>query len=260
MGHLHLRILPGTKKWRQVAELLGGEASTAEIVAASAAAAERDFEQAARDPVFVEAARLLALIPQAASSDDFAAGLRSLGLDVPADPLLFDLTTAAGNALDNAGAARGGWNDFAEVTRRALIATLTDQIGDRLPGLFVSEPGDVRAAVRALGRSPAFSVAARDFFSRVLSGSLNYYLSRALSAHVGPGMRFAGISDRSDFDLSLDQYCREASRIIKEFSGGWYGKTLYNEGTISHERAASFVYVVFKKIREEVRRKREADA
>ena len=58
--------------------------------------------------------------------------------------------------------------------------------------------------------------------------------------------------------MALDQYCSEATRIIREFAEGWYGKTLYRDGTITAERAAAFGAVAFKKIGEELRRKREA--
>ena len=32
------------------------------------------------------------------------------------------------------------------------------------------------------------------------------------------------------FDGELAYFAAEATRIIKEFSGGWYGKTLHSEG------------------------------
>ena len=51
---------------------------------------------------------------------------------------------------------------------------------------------------------------------------------------------------------ALDQHCREASRIIKEFSGGWYGKTLYEKKGISQDDARKFAHVAFKKLRAEL--------
>jgi hypothetical protein len=57
--------------------------------------------------------------------------------------------------------------------------------------------------------------------------------SGIFSEHVGPNKRFTAVSEHSDFNAALDLHCREASRIIKEFSGGWYGKTLFQDGDIS---------------------------
>jgi hypothetical protein len=58
----------------------------------------------------------------------------------------------------------------------------------------------------------------------------------------------------------LDLHCREASRIIKEFSGGWYGKTLQQERQISKDEARKFAHVAFKKLRAELRKRRDAYA
>ena len=48
--------------------------------------------------------------------------------------------------------------------------------------------------------------------------------------------------------------------MIREFSGGWYWKTLQRRGTHRNVRAAAFAAVAFKKIIEELREKRGADA
>ena len=68
------------------------------------------------------------------------------------------------------------------------------------------------------------------------------------------------VGEHSDFNAALDLHCREASRIIKEFSGGWYGKTLQQEKAISRDKARSFSHVAFKKLRAELRKRRDADA
>ena len=68
------------------------------------------------------------------------------------------------------------------------------------------------------------------------------------------------VSDHSDFNAALDLHCREASRIIKEFSGGWYGKTLQQERQITPDEARKFAHVAFKKLRAELRKRRDADA
>ena len=56
--------------------------------------------------------------------------------------------------------------------------------------------------------------------------------------------RFASIGEHREFNAALDQHCREASRIIKEFSGGWYGKTLYEKKGISQDDARQFAHAM----------------
>ena len=98
---------------------------------------------------------------------------------------------------------------------------------------------------------------ARDFFARLTRRHLEYYLSRELSNHVGPSSRFTSIADYSRFNAELDQHCREAARIVKEFAGGWFGKTNY-EGGITPDKAAAFVSAALKKIGTELRKRRDA--
>ena len=91
-----------------------------------------------------------------------------------------------------------------------------------------------------------------EFGSRLIYKYLDYFLSRALPDHVGEGRRFATLSQKSGFSTALDVHCREASRIVEEFSGGWFSKTNWEKGGISREEAAGFAYVAMKKIREEL--------
>lgn len=259
MGHFHLATLPGTRKWNAVVDLLASGAPEQEVVAASAVAAEKDFAAAASNAIFVEAVRLLSMLPEAARSPDFGRALRDLGLDAPDRPLITDLLFAAGMGLERTAQRSGNRDDFSEITRRALLGTLSSQIGASLPRLFEVEAEDVRSATARLGRGSEFPAFARAFFGRLVADTLASWLDRTLSAQVGEGKRFAHAGDRAAFDAALDQYCHEATRIIREFAGGWRGKTLYRDGTVSTERATQFGAVCLKKITEELRRKRTVD-
>ena len=114
----------------------------------------------------------------------------------------------------------------------------------------------IHGAAAQIGRPDAFARAARSFFGRLLGDTLGAWLDRTLSAEIGPGGRIASLSARDAFDRAMEQYCAEATRIIREFSAAWYGKTLYREGTITTDRAAAFSAVAMRKIGDELRRKR----
>ena len=259
MGHIHLAVLPQTKKWREVVDLLTSGAADTDVMAASAIAAERELANASNDVVFIEALRLLFMIPFAARSKEFGRSLNEFGLDVPAEPHLVDLVLSVSQRLDLLAAAPGNRTDFGELSGRAVIAALSTHIGDALPGLFEATPADVQSAARRLSWQSGISDLARSFFGRLLSDSLSTWLSRTLSTHVGEGRRFINSSDRADFERALEQYTREATRMIKEFAPGWYGKRLHMDGQITTETATVFGAVAFKKITEELRRKRDAD-
>ena len=131
--------------------------------------------------------------------------------------------------------------------------------GRDLPGLFGPSPEDVRLAIGKLTSPKNFSALAREFFSRLSRRYLDYYLSRELSNHIGGDSRFQSLADQSRFDAALDSHCREASRIVQDFAGGWYSKSIYQD-TLTPDAAEKFAHVAFKKVRAELRRRRDAEA
>jgi hypothetical protein len=260
LGHNHLGVLPSSKKWRTVVELLEGGAPDDAVIAASALAAERDLTAAANDAVFVECVRLLAMVPVAARETDFGRALRDLGIPAADAPDLLSITAAVGEHLDRFVRQQRRASDFGELSRRALLGSITRLVGDQLPGLFAATAEETRTAFRKLSGSANFSLLARSFFSGLLSQTLSYWLDRTLSTHVGDGKRFAHVGERAGFDIALDQYSLEATRIIKEFTGGWYGKTLHRDGAITTVSATVFGAVALKKTLEELKLKRGLDA
>jgi hypothetical protein len=260
MGHIRLGALPKTQKWNQVVNLVAGGADVGLIAAASADAAEHGLESASQDEGLTHAFWLLTQIPQAARQSNFSERLWELGFtDLPSKPTLFEIVAAFIRAVDGHVCERGKRTDLGEMAQHAASETLASLAGRELPSLFGPTASDVQKALAKLGTSDRFSIIAREFFSRLTSRSLGYFLSRELSKHVGPNKRFAAIGDHSDFNAALDLHCREASRIIKEFSGGWYGKTLQQDKQISRDDARKFAHVAFKKLRTELRKRRDAD-
>jgi hypothetical protein len=261
MGHIRLGTLPKTQKWDQVVSLIAGGADVERIAAASADAAEHGLDRASRDEALAHVFWLLMQIPQAARQSNFSERLWELGVTLPSSrPSLLEIVGAFTDAVDQSVREGGKRTDLGEMAQLCAAETLASLAGRQLPGLFGATADDVRQAFAKLSTSDGFTLVARDFFSRLTSRALGYYLSRELSKHVGPNKRFAGIGEHSEFNTALDAHCRQASRIIKEYAGGWYGKTLFREGQITPEKAKKFAHVAFKKLRAELRKRRDADA
>jgi hypothetical protein len=261
MGHIRLGTLPKTQKWNQVVSLITAGADVERIAAASADAAEHGLELASRDEGLAYAFWLLTQIPLAARRSNFSERLWELGLNVSSSrPTLLEIVAAFTSAVDRYVHKQGKRSDLGEMAQLAASETLASLAGRELPSLFGPTAEDVQQALAKLGTSDRFSIVARDFFSRLTSRSLGYFLSRELSKHVGPNKRFAAVGDHSDFNAALDLHCREASRIIKELSGGWYGRTLQQERQITKDDARKFAHVAFKKLRAELRKRRETNA
>jgi hypothetical protein len=260
MGHIRLGTLPQSKKWRHVVDLLRLDAGVGDIAAAAAEAAETSLQGAANDPAFLYAFWLLTQIPLAARSPSFAEDLRRLGLRVPDRPSLMAVVAAFSDAVDRYARERGGRTDLGEMAQMAAVEGLMATVGPTLPSLFEPSPGEVQRAIGRLASGGRFSALAHAFFARLTERSLDYYLSREFANHIGPGARFADDGERAEFDAALARHCREAAGIVEAFAGGWYGKNVYQGDGLTPEAVGKFVPVAFKKIRAELRKRRDAEA
>jgi hypothetical protein len=262
VGHVRLGKLPASRKWQGVVELLSvGGATTSSIAEASAEAAEASLGGASGDRSIGHAFWLLTQLPLAAREEDFSRELERLGLDVgPGGPTLFALGTALNVALEATSWGDKGRTDLGAMARQSVVETILSLAGESAPKLFETTANDVKVALAGFGRSDRFPILARDFFSRLCRRSLEYFLSRELSNHVGAGRQFASIQEHSEFSAALDLHCRQASRIIDDFAGDWYGKRLRDQTPLSQTDATAFAAVAFKKVRAELKRRRSSDA
>jgi hypothetical protein len=259
MGHIRLGRLPATKKWQHVVALLSGGASVEHIAGASAEAAENSLQHARNDPAVQQSFWLLTQIPLAARTPDFAKSLEGLGLQVGASPSLFDIVGAFAEAVDRQSARWGGRTDLGEMAQHAAAESLTAIAGSELPTLFGPTSSDVRMAIGKLAAPDRFARLARDFFARLTQRHLNYYLSRTLSDHVGEGRKLQSADDHVVFGAALEQHCREASRIVEAFAGGWFSKANF-EGNLTPAKARNFLFVALRKVGRELRKRRAAGA
>ena len=260
MGHVRLGVLPASRKWQQVVEELRLGADVDSVAAAAAEAAEAALQGASRDPAFLHTFWLLTQIPLAARSPAFAEDLRRLGLDIPDRPSLMDVATAYSGAVDRHVREWGGRTDLGEMAQMAAVESLTSAISPTLPSLFGPTSEEVQRAIGRCASGERFAALAREFFGRLTQRSLDYYLSRELANHTGTGQRFADDAARVQFDEALTRHCREASRIVEEFAGGWYGRNVYQRDGLTPDAVSRFAPVAFKKVRAELRKRRDASA
>jgi hypothetical protein len=170
-----------------------------------------------------------------------------------------DVLAAISAAVDHHARERGGRTDLGEMAQMAAVESLAALIGPNLPSLFEPTPGEVQRAIGRFAGGDRFSALAREFFARLTQRSLDYYLSRELSNHIGAGQRFRDDAARSQFADALDRHCQEAARIIEAFAGGWYGKNVYQRDGLTPDAIRRFAPVAFKKIRAELRKRRDAE-
>jgi hypothetical protein len=251
MGHIRLGTLPRSQQWIQVLDLIGGGAGSPDVAAATMDASQRGLKHAAKDPGLVYTVWLLTQVPLAARSKDFVGRLRKLGLDVSDSPSLLEVVGAFTGAVDAHLRRTGGRTDLGEMAQMAASEALA-ALGTPANGnLFETTATDVQQTIKSFSTAKQFSTLAREFFTRLSRKYLTYFLSRELSNYVSGDGRFSNIDSHAAFNKGLDLHCRQASRIIEEFSGGWFSKANY-KGGITQEKAAGFVHVALKKLRAEL--------
>jgi hypothetical protein len=209
---------------------------------------------AAKDDGAVETIWLLTKLPLAARSKDFAQALRDCGLSVSDSPGLMEIVGAVADAIDAKMPNCKGRTDLGEMAQMAAAETLTEVVGQRTKTLFGTTPDDVQQAFSKLATSMQFSIFAKDFFARFTNKCMNYFLSRALAHNIGEGQRFTTLSQQAEFTKALETHCREAARIVEEFSGDWFSKKNWEtRGGITREDTAAFAGYAMKKLVDELK-------
>ena len=252
MGHIRLGRLPRTKRWAEVVELVGGSASSAAVASATLDAAEGDLARAASDPGVLRSFYLLTQLPDAARSEDFAAALRGLGIQVSDTLSTAELSAALSDAIDRHINSTRQRTDLGDMAQSAAVETLASRVSGRTASRS-AQPDDVRREVSKLATEKQFGTVARDFFARFAQRFLTYYVSRELPQHVGPDRRFDSAAEQRRFNDALDLHCKQASKIVEKFAGTWYSKARF-EKDLSEDRTARFVGYALKKMRLELRR------
>lgn len=256
MGHIRLGALSQSKKWREVVELLGSNASLEEIAEASARASERDLARASNDASFQFISKLLIELPLLARSPGFYESLEDMGFAPNATDSVPKLLSEISSTIDRNAFDLGQSSDLGALAHSALLETLSAKLRDGLPSLFVPEPHEIRRVLGQFSSGQRFAELARDFFARLTYKSLDYYLSRELANHTGSDERFLSDAQRVAFEQALFQHVFETSKIVEEFAGGWYGKTVWKEQNLTPETINKFTGFAFKKIRSELGRRR----
>ena len=134
MGHQHLGTLPGSRKWRQVVQLISGGADVQDIAAATSAAAENQMVDASNDPAVKHAVWLLTQIPAAARKEDFASELRKLGLRISDRPTLIEVAAAMTDAVDRYVGKTGGRTDLGEMAQLSAVESSERRCWPRATG------------------------------------------------------------------------------------------------------------------------------
>jgi len=228
-----------------------------DITCAVERAADRSLSTAVRDPGFVEAFWLLLKLPQALAADDHSAAVQALGIHVPADAGLADLTAGFEAAFEHfRKRSVTGFSDFAFIARDAAIAALAGLVRDSGPSLWKSGAEDERATIASFASTTRFGELAQTFFTNVLRGHIRYFLDREIPRQLGAGHALSSVADAEYFDEAVRLHCRETTIIVRAFAKDWLGKYRFHlDKDLTRKDAAALASHAFTKIRLELDRR-----
>ena len=261
MGHVRLGVLPRTRAWKEVVELIATGADVSQIANATITAAEKAFSFVMKDVGYTEAVWLMTQMAIAAKKPDIHQHLAAAGIHLPAEPSLIDVTTAITEALDRRAEGSRERSDLGMLASRAIVGAVNDVLSPKLHSLFSSDPDTMRTALADLGKPKEFGEFSRRFFARLTNESLQYFLSKVVNTQLGDGMRFATMNQSAQFNSALETNTREASLIVERFANEWFSKRRFHEGgDISRKSSDGFAGFALKKMKDELKAGARSDA
>ena len=121
MGHVRLGLLPRSKAWKEVVGLIAAGADVPQVANATIAAAEKAFSFVMQDIGYTQAVWLMTQLAVAAKKQDPLGHLGSVGVVLPQEATLPDVTTALVEAMDRATQVSARRSDLGELAVRALV-------------------------------------------------------------------------------------------------------------------------------------------
>ncbi|HET7552699.1 MAG TPA: hypothetical protein VFK04_15510 [Gemmatimonadaceae bacterium] len=239
-----------------VTDALGSPGESAGSIASKTLnAAAASLRNAPQEPgCYLPLLQLSRLAVAARSQDKFAEQLVELGIAEGDREDGLRLLVA----LEQASLGRAGRHTvYTDIAERAYREVLLGRVRAQAESLWGISPTDVRLALAAQSTENGYSEFARDWFSRFVGRTLQYFIDRELSNYVGQGAA-ENSGDAVRLEREVLAYANERTRILKEFSPGWLSKTLWTKGAIPEESAQRFFAYAIKKILDDVAM--EADA
>ena len=267
MGHTRLGPIPTTQKWKTVVASVAGEgaagsgvsgtlAENVELISLQALeAAQAGLQKALNDHGLQYTFYLLSQIAVASRQPEWQDQLAGLGILLPDDATIFDLTNELQGAIDSHLVNGTRSTDISEMAQQAAGDTLISLVGPASVSLFGSGRDDLRFAVQRVSTKQGFANLGQRFFGRFLGRFLNFYLSRVTAAQVGSDT-LSKIGELSEFNKQLERHCEQSARVVRDYCGEWYSKTEY-EGRITLLNTSRFMAVAVKKLQAEMEQQRK---
>lgn len=256
MGHIRISVLPKSKRWQEISQLIAGmhasETEVADIAQQTLQNVRSRFRYIEQDNGVLGAFQFLVNLAVASREKTPQAWLLNIGIDLPDSPTPFSFAKAVSAYV----ATKKDSFEYGEIALQAAgdaISIWYDENQEHTLSLFESleDPFEVW---RKASDGAGFCQLSRLFFAKFTQRYLEYFLERTASATLGR------IDERIEFEQKLEEHVDEVSvhafetsKITQSFAAGWFNKHA-KEGIPSQKEIKGFLSHAFGKIRDELQR------
>lgn len=255
MGHIKLGRLPRTIKWKHVINaLISEDASFYELLSSTSKASKDILTASYNQEGLAHCFWLFTNIAQASRKQDFIQSLNKLGIDVTANDsgmkILKKIYDSASYEINNKTQSKNTiLNQIAlESFKSAIHSTITRESAS----LFGCTPETIQQAFKKYSTSTQVGYLGRELFGQYVNKAFSYALEKELATSIGANNKFRNSHDIQEFNRRLTTYCRETSKIVEQFSGGWYGKHGFIGDLKDKDKARGFTNYAVTKLLSEV--------
>lgn len=207
-----------------------------------------------REPGLLNSFWLLTQIVFRSRRADFWSALGEVGVSLPepdqlTSPLL--LVSAVCEKAEDLSYGSKSRSIFSDVAVASLRESLATALSTRTPGLFGVSGQEIQKACSSYASATQFGLLARNYFSIFLFRCIDYFISKELHNHTGPGKRFETVFETTGFREALRACAYERAAIVEQFAGAWTSKEDY-EGGVTLEDIGRFMPVALKKLAAEL--------
>jgi hypothetical protein len=248
MGHIDIRFLPRSIRWRAV----HGAFTTSDpqaIVHATLFAAHDRLTVLRGDPQLTYCVWLLMRLASAARRPDFDVALAQLGLN-PRSRSVFeffaDVDRRARDEIERL--HRPG--PFGELAVQALSSSLVQTVRMHTIGLWGESIELVQSHLKRYGTPTQLATILSCFFGEFLDRVLQFYLDKELPLRAGADRTFLTIWQGEVFLEDVSAYARRLADLTADFSRGSYNlQDWVNDGQIPRAGVEAFLAHLFDKLR-----------
>ena len=253
MGHIRLGRLPKTYKWKQVVESLAFSGSSLpEIVSLTSQASEKVLTSSKYIDGLANCYWLFTNIAQASRTDDFIQNLNEIGINILEKDsgvnVLKKIFDYASTGLKNTGSN----TVLDQIAIDSFKSAFHNTISQESISLFGCDIASIQRAFKKYSSSNQISKLGREYFSQYMYKSFSFALEKELTNSMSENGRFQSSKDIQEFDKRLKQYCWDVSKIVEDFSGGWYGKHSFEGDIKNKKKVAAFTSHAITKLLSEV--------